>query len=393
MRRSTDRIVTTHTGSLPRPNDLVALLLPKDGGQSYDAAALAPRVCAPEREVVHNQAAIGIHGIRDAAHSQSSFTAYLRTRLAGLSQTTKPYQAYGPTRDYIEFKDVYDENAVMLGARPSTKGRPLRNLRNTACMAPLKYVGQKEVAADIEYLKAALATVKSEEGFITALSPSNLEVFYRNEYYRTEDEYLAALADAMHEEYRAIADAGFVLQIDDPRLVTHWDRSPDITLAECRKFIAKRVEVLNHALRGIPEDQVRFHTCYSTNIAPRAHDMELKDYIDLMLKIRARAFSFEASNPRHEHEWEVWAETKLPDGIVLAPGVVSHCVSLVEHPELVAQRITRYANIVGRENVVACTDCGFGTSAVGDQVHPDVAWAKLKALVDGARIASKTLWR
>src|SRR5665213_4579597 len=281
MRRSTDRIVTTHTGSLPRPNDLVALLLPKDAGQSYDAAALAARVCASVLEVVQKQAAIRIDGIGDGEHSKSSFTAYLRTRLDGLSHTTKPYQAYGPTRDYIEFKDVYDENAVMLGARPSTKGRPLRNLRNTACTAPLKYVGQKEVAADIEYLKAALATVKSEEGFITALSPSNLEVFYRNEYYRTEDEYLAALADAMHEEYRAITDAGFVLQIDDPRLVTHWDRSPDITLAECRKFIAKRVEVLNHALRGIPEDQVRFHTCYSTNIAPRAHDMEPVSYTHL----------------------------------------------------------------------------------------------------------------
>ncbi len=393
MRRSTDRIVTTHTGSLPRTPDLVAMLLAKDGGQPYDSAALAARVRASVIEVAQRQAAVGIDGIDDGEHSKSSFTAYLRTRLDGLSQTATPYNAYGTTRDYLEFKGAYDENAAMLAARPVNQLRPLRNVRNAACTAPLKYIGHKEVAADIENLKVALATVPAEEGFITALSPSNLEAFYRNDFYRTEDEYLEALADAMHEEYRAIVESGFVLQIDDPRLVTHWDRSPGIDLAECRRFIAKRVEALNHALRGLPEDRVRFHTCYSTNIAPRAHDMELKDYIDLMLQIRAGAYSFEASNPRHEHEWEVWEQVKLPDGKILVPGVVSHCVSLVEHPELVAQRIMRYAGIVGRENVVAGTDCGFGTSAVGDQVHPDVAWAKLRALVDGARIASKALWR
>jgi 5-methyltetrahydropteroyltriglutamate--homocysteine methyltransferase len=184
-----------------------------------------------------------------------------------------------------------------------------------------------------------------------------------------------------------------VLQIDDPQLVTYYDRTPGISIEECRKFIALRVEILNYALRGIAEDRVRFHTCYSTNIAPRAHDLELKDYVDLMLKIKAGAYSFEASNPRHEHEWAVWEEVKLPDGKVLLPGVVSHCVSLVEHPELVAQRIVRYAGIVGRENVIASTDCGFGTSVAGDELHPDVAWAKLAALVEGARIASAQLWR
>lgn len=227
---------------------------------------------------------------------------------------------------------------------------------------------------------------------MTALSPSNLEVFYRNDYYRTPEEYLTALAEAMHEEYKAIVDAGFVLQIDDPQLVTYYDRTPGISIEDCRKFIALRVEILNHALRGIPEDRVRFHTCYSTNIAPRASDLELKDYIDLMLKINAAAYSFEASNPRHEHEWAVWESVKLPPGKVLLPGVVSHCVSLIEHPELVAQRIIRYADIVGRENVIASTDCGFGTSAAGDELHADVAWAKLDALVQGARLASAALW-
>jgi len=196
----------------------------------------------------------------------------------------------------------------------------------------------------------------------------------------------------MHVEYKAIVDAGLLLQIDDPQLVTYYDRTPGIGIEECRKFIALRVEILNHALRGIPADRVRFHTCYSTNIAPRAHDLELKHYIDLMLKINAAAYSFEASNPRHEHEWAVWRDVKFPADKILLPGVVSHCVSLVEHPELVAQRILRYAEVVGRERVIASTDCGFGTSAAGDEVHPDVAWAKLKALVEGARLASAALW-
>jgi 5-methyltetrahydropteroyltriglutamate--homocysteine methyltransferase len=393
MQRSTDRILTTHTGSLPRPMALVAPLNAKDFGQDYDAVALAAAVRQSVIAVVRKQAEVGIDSVNDGEHSKSSFTAYLRTRLAGLSQTATPYRAYGPTRDYLAFTGAYDEAAAMLAARPSAAIRPMRNQRNTACTGPIRYVGLHEVQADLDNLGAALAQVPALEGFVTALSPTNLEAFYRNDFYSSEDDYLAALADAMGEEYRAIAAAGFILQIDDPRLVTHYDRSPGLSLEDTRAFMSKRVEVLNHALAGIPEESIRFHTCYSTNIAPRAHDLELKDYVDLMLRIRAGTYSFEAANPRHEHEWEVWESVKLPPGRILMPGVVSHCVALVEHPRLVAQRIVRYARIVGRENVVASTDCGFGTSAVGDQVHPDVAWAKLQALVDGARIASKELWR
>ena len=196
----------------------------------------------------------------------------------------------------------------------------------------------------------------------------------------------------MNVEYRAIVDAGFILQIDDPRLATHYNRSPNSTIEECRKFIALRVETVNHSLKGIPRERVRFHTCYSVNVAPRVHDMELKHYLDLMLRINAQAFSFEASNPRHEHEWAIWKDAKLADDIILVPGVVSHCLHLVEHPELVAQRIERYAGIVGRERVLASNDCGFATSAAGDEVHPDVAWAKLQALSEGARIATQRLW-
>jgi 5-methyltetrahydropteroyltriglutamate--homocysteine methyltransferase len=392
MRRSTDRIITTHTGSLPRPAAIVAALQAKDGREPYDAAVLAASVRQSVFDVVRKQAATGIDVVSDGEHSKSSFTAYLGARLSGLQRIDTPYAAYKPTRDYLAFSAVYDENKVMLAARPTAVRKPAAGMRWIVCAGPVEYVGATEVQSDTDTLRAAMRGVTAEEGFLTALSPSNLEVFYRNDYYTTPDDYLTALADAMHVEYKAIVDAGFVLQIDDPQLVTFYDRSPGISMAECRKYMAQRVEVLNHALRGIAEDRVRFHTCYSTNIAPRVHDLELKHYLDLMLKIKAAAYSFEASNPRHEHEWAVWEEVKLPAGKVLLPGVVSHCVSLVEHPELVAQRIVRYANIVGRENVIASTDCGFGTSAAGDDVHPDVAWAKLGALVEGARLATRQLW-
>ena len=392
MERSEKRIITTHTGSLPRPAELLAPLQAKDGGEAYDATALAARVRQSVVDIVKQQAATGLDVIGDGEHSKSSFTAYLGTRLGGLSRAPEAYQAYAPTRDALAFPEVYAENRVMLAARPRPIAKPGAGRRWLRCSGPITYIGQAEVQADIANLKAALADVKATEAFITALSPSNLEVFYRNDYYRTQEEYLIALADAMHEEYKAIVDAGFLLQIDDPQLVTYYDRAPGISIEECRKFIALRVEILNHALRGLPPERIRFHTCYSTNIAPRAHDLELKHYIDMMLRINAGGYSFEAANPRHDHEWALWEEVKLPEGKVLLPGVVSHCVSLVEHPELVAQRIHRYAKAIGRERVIASTDCGFGTSAAGDEVHASVAWAKLAALVEGARLASAELW-
>jgi 5-methyltetrahydropteroyltriglutamate--homocysteine methyltransferase len=260
------------------------------------------------------------------------------------------------------------------------------------CSGPIKYIGEAELRADIANFKAAVSGGDVAEGFMTAISPSNLELYYENHHYASDEEYLAALADAMRVEFKAIVDAGLVLQIDDPRMATHYNRTPGASIEDCRKFIALRVEAVNHALRGIPEERVRFHTCYSVNIAPRVHDFELKHFVDLMLAIRAGGYVIEAANPRHEHEWQVWEETRLPDGKILIPGVVSHCVHLVEHPELVAQRLMRFAGVVGRERVIAGTDCGFGTSGVGDEVHPDVAWAKLAVLVEGARLASKRLW-
>jgi 5-methyltetrahydropteroyltriglutamate--homocysteine methyltransferase len=393
MKRSEGRILTTHTGSLPRPPDLVALLNKKEIGEAYDRAAFNARIERAIADVVGRQADVGLDIVDDGEHSKVNWMAYARARLSGLEEVDAAPSFRGVTRDIAEFPDAYEDMKVMLAARSGSLVAK-RTVRPKAqiCSGPIKYVGQAEVRADLENLKKALTGIAAEEAFVTAISPSNLELYYENRYYKSDEAYLAALADAMHEEYKAIADAGFLLQIDDPRMATHYNRARDATIEDCRKFIALRVEAVNHALRGIPPERVRFHTCYSVNIAPRVHDFELRHFADLMLKINACAYLIEGANPRHEHEWQVWQEMKLPDDKILVPGVVSHCIHLVEHPELVAQRIERYASVIGRERVIAGTDCGFGTSGAGDEVHPDVAWAKLRALVEGARIASKRLW-
>ena len=393
MKRSTSRILTTHCGSLPRPRELLAPLHAKDGGDPYDADDLARRVHSSVIEVVRKQADLGIDVVDDGEHSKSSFAHYARARIGGIERRNEPPRYMGvPTRDALAFPGVYEEMRVMFNARAEKIGKP-RALLAMVCTGPIKYIGQKDLKADLANLKQAIEGLNVAEAFVTAISPTNLEMYLPNEYYRSEEEYLGALAEAINEEYRAIVDAGFLLQIDDPRLITYYNRTPGISLEENRKFMALRVEMVNHALRGIPEDRVRFHTCYSVNVGPRIHDLELRHYVDLMLKIKAQAYSIEASNPRHEHEWKVWEEVKLPEGKILIPGVVSHCVYQVEHPELVAQRIERFASVVGRENVIASNDCGFATAAAGDEVHADVAWAKLKSLVEGAEIADKRLWR
>jgi 5-methyltetrahydropteroyltriglutamate--homocysteine methyltransferase len=393
MKFSADRILTTHTGSLPRPRDLVALLNSKEMGESYDGAAFSGRVRRAILEIVRQQADTGIDIVDDGEHSKVNWMAYARARLSGLEEIDSPVRFRGPTRDSLAFPRAYEDMKVMLAAR-SADIVPKRMVRPRAqvCSGAISYVGQDELAADIENLKLALENGSAEEAFMTAISPSNLELYYENRYYASDEQYLAALADAMHVEYKAIVDAGLLLQIDDPRMATHYNRAVNSSIDDCRKFIALRVETVNHALRGIPEDRVRFHTCYSVNVAPRVHDLELKHFVDLMLKIRAGAYLIEAANPRHEHEWRLWQDVKLPDGKILIPGVVSHCIHLVEHPELIAQRIVRFAQLVGRERVIAGTDCGFGTSGAGDEVHPEVAWAKLKSMVEGARLATHRLW-
>ncbi len=393
MKRSDHRILTTHTGSLPRPSDLVETLNAKELGKGYDERHLDDRVSRAIAEVVRRQTATGLDVINDGEHSKVSWMAYARGRLSGLEEIDSPVRFRGATRDSLAFPAAYEDMKVMLAGRSSALVAK-RTVRPKAwiCSGPVAYIGQDELRADIDNLKAALDGLKFQDAFLTAISPSNLELYYENHYYASAEEYLTALADAMRVEYKAIVDAGLVLQIDDPRMATHYNRTPDASIEDCRKFIALRVEAVNHALRGIPEDRVRFHTCYSVNIAPRVFDFELKHFVDLMLQIRAGAYAIEAANPRHEHEWELWREVPLPDHKILIPGVVSHCIHLVEHPDLVAQRILRFAGVIGRERVIAGTDCGFGTSGAGDEVHPDVAWAKLRSLVEGARIASKKLW-
>jgi 5-methyltetrahydropteroyltriglutamate--homocysteine methyltransferase len=394
MKHSERRILTTHTGSLPRPGDLVQLLNDKELGRDYEAPTFAERVNRAINEIVRRQAELGIDVINDGEHSKVNWMAYARARLDGLEEIDSPVRFRRETRDSLAFRAAYEDMKLMLSGR-SSELVPKRTVRPRVlvCAGPIRYVGQEEVQADVENLKQALKGVNIDEAFITAISPSNLELYYENHYYASDEEYLAALADAMHVEYKTITDAGFLLQIDDPRMATHYNRTPNASVEECRKFIALRVETVNYALRGIPQDRVRFHTCYSVNIAPRVYDFELKYFVDLMLQIRAGAYLIEAANPRHEHEWQVWKEVSLPEDKVLIPGVVSHCIHLVEHPELVAQRLIRFADAVGRERVMAGTDCGFGTSGAGDEVHPDVAWAKLAAMVEGARLASRRLWQ
>ena len=292
---------------------------------------------------------------------------------------------WGGSREYRSFPEYYEAQA-----RANTGGSG--NAVQLACTGPVTYRGDAALARDIETFKAALAGRRYGEAFMPAISPANIEDRHTNAYYKTSEEYLFAIADAMSHEYRAIVAAGFLLQIDDPRLATYYVVTPTASIADVRKWAALRVEALNHALRDIPEDRVRYHTCYGINMGPRIHDMELKDLVRTLLRIKAGAYSFEAANPRHEHEWKVWESVKLPAGKSLVPGVISHTTVLVEHPEVVAQRIVRYAKTVGRENVIAGSDCGFATFAGSQEVHASIVWAKLEALVKGARLASRELW-
>jgi 5-methyltetrahydropteroyltriglutamate--homocysteine methyltransferase len=393
VKRSERKILTTHVGSLPRPRELLQPLHARDSGEPYDAEALERRIAGAIAAAVRRQTALGLDVVNDGEHGRASFATYANTRIGGLERVMRPPRHVSrATRDSLEFPAVYEEMRKMFGARRALTGKP-EDAVSLVCTGPIRYVGRAQVEADIAHLKAATAGVPAEEVFVTAISPTNLEMYFENRYYKSDEEYLFALAEAMRDEYRAIVDAGFVLQVDDPRLITHYNREPALTLEENRRFIEQRVEALNHSLEGIPEERVRFHTCYSINVAPRVHDLEMKHYVDLMLKVRAQAYSIEAANPRHEHEWRIWQDVKLPDHKVLIPGVVSHCVYQVEHPELVAERIERFAGAVGRERVIAGTDCGFASARAGDEVHPDVAWAKLEALAQGARIASARLWR
>jgi len=382
MNRSTDRFLTTHAGSLPRPAELLEAISAREQGRPVDERAQATRVRDAVKEVVRKQIELGIDVIDDGEYSKPSFVTYTNERLGGF-EIDKEAAARSPwdgSREALSFPEFYAQGHV--GSRQN----------RMVCTSPITYKGQAQLQRDIANLKSALIGVKVADVFMPAISPSNIEEWQRNLFYRSSEEYVFAIAEAMREEYKAIVDAGFLLQIDDPRLVSYYLVNPAASVKECRTWAAQRVEALNHALRGIPREKIRHHTCYGINMGPRVHDMEVKDILDIVLRIRAGAYSFEAANPRHEHEWKIWGSAKLPKDAVLIPGVISHSTVLVEHPELVAERIGRFAKMVGKQNVIAGSDCGFATFASSKEVHPSIVWAKFIALAEGARIASKEFW-
>ena len=383
MQRSTDRILTTHAGSLPRPADILQMVRAKARGEAVDEQKLAARVKEAVAEVVRKQVDTGLDVIDDGEFGKPSFVTYVRDRLGGLEPHGMRPNAWLSSREAISFPDYYKAQE---SASPRTKQVQM------ACTSPLTYKGQAALQAELDTLKNAIKGIDVADVFVPCISPANIEDWNENRYYATSDDYLFAIADAMNVEYKTIVDAGFLVQVDDPRLVSYYLMDPKMSVDDIRKWAIKRVEALNHALRGIPTEKIRYHTCYSINFGPRVHDLEAKHIIDILMQIRAGAFSFEASNPRHEHEWEVWKEAKLPKDTVLIPGVITNSSVLVEHPELVAQRIIRFADFMGRENVIAGTDCGFASFAGSDEVHASIVWAKMDAMAKGAEIASKKLW-
>jgi 5-methyltetrahydropteroyltriglutamate--homocysteine methyltransferase len=383
MKRSTDRVLTTHAGSLPRPPDLLELSRSRAADSTADRAKLAARVRTAVADVVRKQVDLGLDVVADGEMSKPSFITYVTDRLSGFERSAEPGGLpWAGSKEVTAFPEFYE---------PALRQSPNAAAPRFVCTGPIRYVGHALLRADIDNLRTALTGLDVAEAFIPAIAPSNVEGRQKNLYYKTAEEYLFAIADAMHEEYAAIVAAGFLLQIDDPRLVTYYIMDPRSTVADARAWAEVRVAALNHALRGIPRDRVRFHTCYSINMGPRVTDMELKDVVDIILKVQAGAYSFEAANPRHEHEWRVWETVTLPDDAVLIPGVITQSTVLVEHPELVAERIARFASVVGRERVIAGADCGFASFAGSTEIPASVVWAKLASLTAGARLASARL--
>jgi 5-methyltetrahydropteroyltriglutamate--homocysteine methyltransferase len=381
MKYSTDRILTTHAGALPQPLDLKELHTANIGGRPVDQAAFAKRVRQAVAEVVTKQLDCGLDIINDGEVGKSNFSRYARERLRGFVErevTAKDRPSTIYERDLVEFADYFN-------ARTSHRGD---NIKRVFCNAPLTYVGHASLKAEIDDFKAALQGRKYEEAFLPAIAPGTIEHWMKNDYYSSDEAYLVAIADAMHEEYKAIVDAGFLLQIDDPDLPDGWQFMSRMNITEYRRYAELRVDALNHGLRDIPADRVRFHTCWGSYHGPHKFDIPLRDIVDLVLKVRADTISIEAANPRHEHEWRVWQDVKLPAGKVLVPGVVGHATDIVEHPQAIADRLVRYAKIVGRENVMAGTDCGLGPRVGSAQI----AWAKFEAMAEGARLATQELW-
>lgn len=404
MRGSSTHILTSHAGSLPRPEALIEANRARAAGEASDEQAFQVQLRAAVTDVVEQQKELGIDVPGDGEFGKAmghkinygAWWSYSFQRLGGLELTEgslwdvpprrrKPGEvvltSFGDRRDRERFRTAYTdpESGVSTGPRPT---------RFPVCTGPLTYTGHAAIAADIANFKAGLAAAGMVEGFMTSVAPGSASRI-GNRHYKTDEEFLFACADAMREEYKTIVDAGLILQLDDPAIAENWDMiNPEPTVEEYRKFSMRRVEALNHAIRGLPRERIRFHLCWGSWHGPHTTDIPMRDIVEVMLAVECQAYSFEAGNVRHEHEWRVWQEVKLPDDKLILPGVVSHATNVVEHPELVAERILRFANLVGRERVIAATDCGLG-----GRVHPQIAWAKLETLAQGAALASRQLWR
>ena len=403
MRSSHDRILTSHAGSLPRPDALIEANRTRAAAGGIDEATFQAQLRSAVAGVVARQTATGIDLPGDGEFGKSmgsrinygAWWSYSFQRLGGLelsgpglydapAQRSDPdapvLTSFGDRRDRLRFAAAYNDPESGITTGPRAAHQPV-------CTGPLTYTGHAAIATDIANFKAALAASGTQEGFMTSVAPGSASRI-GNTYYKTDDEFLFACADAMREEYKAIIDAGLILQLDDPSIAENWDMiNPEPTVKAYQAFSMRRVEALNHAIRGLPKDRIRFHLCWGSWHGPHTTDIPMRDIVNVMLAIDCQAYSFEAGNVRHEHEWSVWRDIKLPDDKLILPGVVSHATNVVEHPELVADRIVRFANLVGRERVIAATDCGLG-----GRVHPDVAWAKLDALAQGAALASQRIW-
>jgi len=381
MKHSTERFLTTHTGSLPRPDDLVRMMYAKEEGVPVDAAALAGRVRAAVLDVVHKQREAGVDLVNDGELSKPSYATYIKDRLDGFGGTGNTF--------------VYQDLAEFPRLAQRVFGDPGRSRRKTpACNAPIGVRDPRAAQADVGNLTAALQASGGGEAFMSAASPGVVSLFFRNDHYPDQESYLYAIAEAMRVEYECVVNAGIVLQIDCPDLAMgRHIQYAELSLAEFRKRARQHIEALNHALRNIPAEQLRIHLCWGNYEGPHHRDVALADIIDIVLLAKPHAISLEAANPRHAHEWELFEKVKLPDDRVLIPGVIESKSNFIEHPELIAQRIARYANLIGRERVIAGSDCGYGTWVGQAAVDPDVVWAKLAAMAEGARIASARFWQ
>jgi 5-methyltetrahydropteroyltriglutamate--homocysteine methyltransferase len=387
MQRSTDRILTTHVGSLIRPPELQDFLRARQKGNGFDQAAYDRCLTDSVAAVVRHQAHVGIDVVSDGEFGKSiSWSQYVLERMSGFER--RPFKPGANTFQRGADREKFAEFYAELDARDGVV-----TTLDSVCVGPITYTGQAQLQRDIDNFKAAMKGTKVTEAFMPVAAPASVIPDRKNEFYKSEEELLEAIANAMRDEYRMIVDAGFLVQLDDARNAVTYDRMvPPGTFADYRKWLERQVDVINHAIEGLPPDRIRYHVCWGSWPGPHTTDVPLKDIVDLILKIRVGAYVIEGANPRHEREWKVWKDAKLPEGRVLIPGVISHATNVVEHPELVAERVVRLAKLVGRDNVIAGTDCGFAQGPFHRRVHPSIMWAKLEALAAGARLASKELW-